>query len=66
MLDWGFRCHALERVWTTADARKLRSMRVLEKLGLTREGLLRSHQVLRGERVDRVYYGLLRQEWARN
>ena len=65
VIDWGFRCHGLARVWTTADARNLRSLRVLEKLGMTREGLLRSHRVLRDERVDRVYYGLLRQEWER-
>ena len=38
-------------------------MRVLEKLGMTREGLLRKHLIRRGERVDRVYYGLLREEW---
>jgi len=38
-------------------------VRVLEKLGMRREGLLRQHVVRRGERVDRVYYGLLRAEW---
>ena len=30
---------------------------------MTREGTLRSHRTLRGERVDDVYYGLLRVEW---
>ena len=35
---------------------------------MTREGVLRSHRKSRGERVDEVYYGLLREEWeaARN
>ncbi|MXX78396.1 MAG: GNAT family N-acetyltransferase [Gemmatimonadales bacterium] len=37
---------------------------MMEKLGMTREGTLRSHRTLRGERVDDVYYGLLREEWG--
>ena len=43
--------------------RNIASVRVLEKPGMTREGLLRKHLIRRGERVDRVYYGLLREEW---
>ena len=38
------------------------SWRVMEKLGMTREGLFRSHSVARGVRQDEVYYGLLREE----
>lgn len=30
---------------------------------MTREGMLRSHRRRRDERVDDVYYGLLREEW---
>ena len=33
---------------------------------MTREGLLRGHRTLRDERVDEVYYGLLREEWGRD
>jgi RimJ/RimL family protein N-acetyltransferase len=29
------------------------------------EGTLRQHHIRRGERVDRVLYGVLQQEWAR-
>ena len=35
----------------------------MEKLGMTREGVLRSHEIRRGERIDDVYYGVLRDEW---
>jgi RimJ/RimL family protein N-acetyltransferase len=35
----------------------------LEKLGMQREGVLREHFVRRGERVDRVCYGILRSDW---
>jgi ribosomal-protein-alanine N-acetyltransferase len=62
-LDYTFRDLGVDKVWARADPRNLASVRVLEKLGMQREGLLRSHLIYRGERVDRVYYGLLRAEW---
>ncbi|MFN8635565.1 MAG: GNAT family protein [Chloroflexota bacterium] len=55
---------SLDRVWARADPRNVASLRVLEKVGMQREGLLRKEVLRRGERVDRVYYGLLREEWA--
>ena len=30
---------------------------------MTREAVLRSHRKGRGDRVDEVYYGILREEW---
>ena len=62
-IDWGFRERELARVYAYADARNTPSQRVMEKLGMTREGTLRSHQKHREERIDTVYYGLLREEW---
>jgi ribosomal-protein-alanine N-acetyltransferase len=64
VVDYGFRSLPLAKVWARADPRNTASVRVLEKLGMTREGLLRAHLLRRGERVDRVYYGLLREEWS--
>jgi RimJ/RimL family protein N-acetyltransferase len=64
VVDYGFRDLQLAKIYARADPRNLGSIRVLEKLGMQREGLLRSHVIRRGERVDRVYYGLLRDEWA--
>ena len=63
VLDWGFREGRLAKVYAYSDARNAQSLRVMEKLGMTREGMLRSHRKLRDERVDDVYYGLLREEW---
>ncbi len=65
VVDVGFGPLGLARIWARADPHNLASVRVLEKLGMRREGLLRQHVVRRGERVDRVYYGLLRAEWQR-
>ena len=63
VIDWGFRTRGLAKVYAFADARNVQSVRVMEKLGMTREGVLRSHRVLRDERIDTVYHGLLREEW---
>jgi RimJ/RimL family protein N-acetyltransferase len=54
----------LERVRARADARNTASIRVMEKLGMNRGGLLRSDRVSRGELIDEVVYGLLRAEWS--
>ena len=61
-IDWGFRKCGLAKVYAFADARNVQSQRVMEKLGMTREGTLRSHRKFRDERVDDVYYGLLRED----
>ena len=63
VVDWGFRERGLAKICSRADIRNRGSWRVMEKLGMTREGLFRRHLELRGERIDCVYYGLLREEW---
>lgn len=54
----------LMRVRARCDARNAQSIRVLSKLGMTREAFLRSDRLVRGELVDDVVYGLLRREWT--
>jgi [ribosomal protein S5]-alanine N-acetyltransferase len=53
----------LNRIEATADLRNLASQRVMEKLGMTREGVLRQSRVEKGELVDVAYYSVLRLEW---
>lgn len=53
----------LVRLRATADAENAASIRVLEKLGMRREALLRSDRLCHGELRDEVVYGLLRPEW---
>ena len=53
----------LNKVRAMADLRNGASQRVMEKLGMTREGVLRQNRLFRGEYVDEVWYGLLRSEW---
>lgn len=65
VMAWAFDGFTLHKIEATADAENVASWRVMEKLGMQREGYLRSHRVLRGERRDVVYYGILRDEFER-
>jgi len=63
--DAAFSVHEeLNRVRAFADARNVASQRVMEKLGMTREGVLRQNRVERGEVMDEAWYGILRPEWG--
>lgn len=65
MLHYGFNAMRLERIEAWSVAENARSIGLLEKLGMTREGLLRRQRVYKGEPCDRVVFGLLRQDWER-
>jgi RimJ/RimL family protein N-acetyltransferase len=52
------------RIASWADIRNEASWRVMQKVGLTREGVFRSCRVLRGERIDDVRYAILREQWV--
>jgi [ribosomal protein S5]-alanine N-acetyltransferase len=53
----------LHRLEADVDPRNERSLRLLERLGFRREGLLRERYFVDGERQDTVILGLLRTEW---
>ena len=64
VIDHAFRNTQVERVYARCHAGNEKSIRAMEKLGLTREGTLRRHRVDRsGELVDEHWYGVLREEW---
>lgn len=64
VIRWGFEERGLRRVYAESFSRNEASCRVLEKLGMQREGVLRSHFRKWDEFVDVEVYGLLRSEWA--
>lgn len=65
LLAFAFDTLGLHRVEADADPRNDRSLRLLEREGFRREGLLRERYRVSGERQDAVLLGLLRREWAR-
>jgi [ribosomal protein S5]-alanine N-acetyltransferase len=62
-MNWAFRTHDFQRMYAWSDPRNIGSWRVMEKLGMKREGILRSHMKWDGTFRDRVYYGILLSEW---
>ena len=59
VMEWGFKERGLAKILAKADLRNRQSWRVMEKLGMTREGVLRSQVKARDGRADDVYYGIL-------
>ena len=62
VVDWAFQTYPINRMYAWSDPRNIGSWRVMEKLGMKREGLLRSHTKWNGTFRDRLYYGILRTE----
>lgn len=62
-MDAGFRQPQLHRIWSTVDDENVASARVLEKLGMQQEGLLRQDVNLRGQWRDSRILAILRHEW---
>jgi RimJ/RimL family protein N-acetyltransferase len=64
MVQHLFESLRVHRVWLTLRASNVRAMRGAEKVGFTREGVLREHDMLEGQLVDVVVYGMLAREWS--
>lgn len=66
VLDWAFREFSLARICAKADLENRQSWRVMEKLGMQREGVTRSSGASARDpdgREDIVTYSILRDEW---
>ena len=63
VMDWAFQTYSFNRMYAWCDPRNTGSWRVMEKLGMRQEGLLRSHVKWDGEFRDQLFYGILREEW---
>ncbi|MEZ0491540.1 GNAT family N-acetyltransferase [Kineococcus sp. TBRC 1896] len=60
VLGFAFGPAGLARVEATCRPENTGSRRVLEKIGMQREGLLRSHVVVRGRRCDSLLFAAVR------
>jgi ribosomal-protein-serine acetyltransferase len=63
LIDLGFRERGLHRITIRAGVENVRSRAVPERLGFTREGVLRGEGKGSGGFYDMVVYGLLEDEW---
>jgi RimJ/RimL family protein N-acetyltransferase len=60
--EWGFEHWRLERIEMTTLPGNAGSLALAQKIGFTREGLLRNRNFERGKHVDIVMLGVLRGE----
>lgn len=63
LLAFGFRELGLHRITATCRPENLGSQRVLEKIGMTREGHLRQHKWMKGQWRDSYLYAILEGEF---
>jgi RimJ/RimL family protein N-acetyltransferase len=63
LLSYGFSFLGLHRLTTFCDTRNVASYRLMERLGMRREGHSRQSMLLRGVWQDAYHYALLREEW---
>jgi len=63
LLNLAFSKLNLHRVWATCDVRNHASRRVMEKLGMRREGFFRKDVMQKGEWRDSYLYAVLAEEW---
>lgn len=63
LLDWAFFDQNWRRVWLDALSVNPRALAAYRALGFVEEGRLRKHSFFRGEYVDVMQMGMLREEW---
>lgn len=66
LADYAFAFLNLNRVWCKATAGDERIVRFYENLGFRSEGLMRQHEFIDGQYVDKTIFGLLRNEFEQN
>jgi ribosomal-protein-alanine N-acetyltransferase len=64
VIDYGFRVKNFNRIQAVCDVPNIGSARVLEKAGMTFEGILREYMIHNGARSVKMY-SILKNEWLR-
>jgi len=65
VIAFGFDTLKLHRIYATCDPRNIGSSKVLEKVGMAKEGILRENMLMKdGVWRDSFLYSVLKQEWS--
>lgn len=64
MVDYGFNTLRLNRIEARCDVENTASWRVMEKVGMKFEGVLRQNIILHGRPRDARMYGILHEDWG--
>jgi [ribosomal protein S5]-alanine N-acetyltransferase len=63
IVDYLFLTKEIPCIQATAHIQNIASIRVLEKVGFKREGIIRKRFYIRGEWSDQVLFSILKEEW---
>jgi RimJ/RimL family protein N-acetyltransferase len=63
LLFFGFDVLKMHRISASCTSENIGSIKVLEKVGMTREGVLRHNRFVKGAWRDSVIYSMLEDEW---
>jgi len=64
LITFGFQTLKVHRIYATCDPRNIGSSKVLEKIGMSKEGILRENMLMKdGVWRDSLLYSMLQQEW---
>lgn len=63
LMDYGFNSLGLHRIHADTSSDNLASWRIMERLGMRREAVLRGSVYEEGKWLDRYIYGMLVDEW---
>jgi len=64
-LAYLFTEYKLHRIWANCDRSNIASIKLLERLGMRREGHFVKSLWFKGEWVDEFWFAILREEWER-
>ena len=63
ILQYGFEELGLNRIYLFTEIDNIAAQMLFEKVGFTREGIIRQDIISHGKYVDRVAYGYLKEDW---
>ena len=63
LLDYAFTVKGLARVYAEVYSFNQRSLRLMERIGFQKEGILRQHEIHNGVRQDMHVFGMLKSEF---
>jgi [ribosomal protein S5]-alanine N-acetyltransferase len=66
IVKFGFEKLSLHRIWSYCITENIASARVLEKIGMRREGHLHEKEFIKGRWYDHFLYAILEHEWKAN
>ena len=64
LIEFGFKILHLHRIYATCDPRNIGSIKVLEKIGMTKEGRMREDLLIKDGWRDSLLYSILEQEFS--